>query len=141
VQQQEHTVVEAEIITERPAPVRELSIASFGNLPVRYEPATDFGKEWKAKLPAGASLVILIADAWRDKHVELFNRPGRRQRFGFRDMDEDTGTLLPLPTRGKRCATGEPLQCADRYGLLLQSILCVTGGRHLSKPLTAVDHW
>jgi hypothetical protein len=54
VQQRAHTAVEAENSAERPAPVRELSIASFGNLPVRYEPATAFGKEWKALLPAGA---------------------------------------------------------------------------------------
>jgi hypothetical protein len=101
VQQREHIAVEAEIVTERPAPYRELSIASFGNLPVRYEPATDFGKEWKALLPVGASLAILIADAWRDRQLVLFNKPGRRQRFGFRDMDEQTGTLLPLPARGR----------------------------------------
>ena len=94
-EQHRNPSIEQVPVQEELAPVRELSIASFGKLLVRYEPITAFCKEWKLKLPPGASLAIIIADAWRGRQLELFSRPGRRQRFDFRDVDESSGAFLP----------------------------------------------
>jgi hypothetical protein len=90
--------------TDQSEPARQLSIASFGPHLTRHEPATEFGKDWAAKLPMPrAWLLVLIADVWRDCQKALLTREAKMcKRLGFRDVHPVTHSLLSLPGRGRR---------------------------------------
>ena len=121
---------------------RPLTIASFGDLPVRYAPVTYFAKEWEGKLPAGANLAIIFADTWRSHQMQLFDKPGQRQRFGFRDVDEKSKRLLPLATRGRPSARAHaPANALEgsNYFRNLYSILLKEHISHKMFQLCSVD--
>jgi hypothetical protein len=80
-----------------------LHIATFGNLCVRYDLETAFAREWQQKL-RGACLAIAVADAWRDRQLELLH--SKRYRCEFRDIDPATGAFIPL-AKGGRPRKGE----------------------------------
>jgi hypothetical protein len=82
---------------------RCLHIATFGNLCVRYDLETAFAREWQQKL-RGACLAIAVADAWRDRQLELLH--SKRYRCEFRDIDPATGAFIPL-AKGGRPRKGE----------------------------------